>query len=204
MMAMGGGGSTYRSADGIWHAAIDIEPDRATGRRRRLTAQGKTKAVANARLRMKLDAYVRKGFTPNSPSPRLMDWLETWYHERAAANLRPNSRRSYEHAFLPLNKIAGARRISSLGHKDMAAIQDGLKCYSPKTATITWSVLKNALAAARDDNLIRTTPARLVRPVSGRRRPMKVLSRAQSAELIRNEHDPMWRLIWLLAFATGH
>ena len=45
-MAMGGGGSTYRSADGIWHAAIDIEPDRATGRRRRLTAQGKTKAVA--------------------------------------------------------------------------------------------------------------------------------------------------------------
>ena len=53
-MAMGGGGSTYRSADGIWHAAIDIEPDRA---------QGKTKAVANARLRMKLDAYVRKGGT---------------------------------------------------------------------------------------------------------------------------------------------
>lgn len=48
-MAMGGGGSTYKSADGIWHAAIDIEPDRATGRRRRLTAQGKTKAVANAR-----------------------------------------------------------------------------------------------------------------------------------------------------------
>ena len=42
-MAMGGGGSTYGSADGIWHAAIDIEPDRATGRRRRLTAQGKTK-----------------------------------------------------------------------------------------------------------------------------------------------------------------
>ena len=56
-MAMGGGGSTYKSADGIWHAAIDIEPDRATGRRRRLTAQGKTKAVAN------LDAYVRKGGT---------------------------------------------------------------------------------------------------------------------------------------------
>ena len=72
-MAMGGGGSTYRSADGIWHAAIDIEPDRATGRRRRLTAQGKTKAVANTRLRMKLDAYVRKGLTPNSPSPRLME-----------------------------------------------------------------------------------------------------------------------------------
>ena len=107
-MAMGGGGSTYKSADGIWHAAIDIEPDRATGRRRRLTTQGKTKAVANARLRMKLDAYVRKGFTPNSPSPRLMDWLETWYHERAEANLRPNSRRSYENAIARLNKIAGA------------------------------------------------------------------------------------------------
>ena len=111
---MGGGGSTYKSADGIWHAAIDIEPDRATGRRRRLTAQGKTKAVASARLRMKLDAYVRKGLTPNSPSPRLMDWLETWYHERAEANLRPNSRRSYENAIVRLNKIAG-RRPRSLG-----------------------------------------------------------------------------------------
>ena len=146
----------------------------------------------------------RKGFTPNSPSPRLMDWLETWYHERAEANLRPNSRRSYENAIVRLNKIAGARRISSLGHKDMAAIQDGLKCYSPKTATITWSVLKNALEAARDENLIRTNPAKMVRPVSGRRRPMKVLSPAQAAELIRNEPDPMWRLNWLLAFATGH
>lgn len=202
-MAMGGGGSTYKSADGIWHAAIDIEPDRATGRRRRLTAQGKTKAVANARLRMKLDAYVRKGLTPNSPSPRLMDWLETWYHERAEANLRPNSRRSYENAIVRLNKIAGARRINSLGHKDMADIQDGLKCYSPKTATITWSVLKNALEAARDENLIRRNPAKMVRPVSGRRRPMKVLSPAQAAELIKAEPDPMWRLNWLLAFATG-
>ncbi len=110
-MAMGGGGSTYRSADGIWHAAIDIEPDRATGRRRRLTAQGKTKAVANARLRMKLDAYVRKGFTPNSPSPRLMDWLETWYHERAEANLRPNSRRSYENAIVRVFCQVGVGRF---------------------------------------------------------------------------------------------
>lgn len=202
-MAMGGGGSTYKSADGIWHAAIDIEPDRATGRRRRLTAQGKTKAVANARLRMKLDAYVRKGFTPNSPSPRLMDWLETWYHERAEANLRPNSRRSYENAIVRLNKIAGARRINSLGHRDMAAIQDGLKCYSPKTATLTWSVLKNALEAARDENLIQVNPAKMVRTVSGRRRPMKVLSPAQAAELIKAEPDPMWRLNWLLAFTTG-
>lgn len=85
----------------------------------------------------------------------------------------------------------------------MADIQDGLKCYSPKTATITWSVLKNALEAARDENLIRTNPAKMVRPVSGRRRPMKVLSPAQAAKLIRNEPDPMWRLNWLLAFATG-
>lgn len=202
-MAMGGGGSTYKSADGIWHAAIDIEPDRATGRRRRLTAQGKTKAVANARLRMKLDAYVRKGFTPNSPSPRLMDRLETWYHERAEANLRPNSRRSYENAIVRLNKIAGARRINSLGHKDMAAIQDGLKCYSPKTATLTWSVLKNALEAARDENPIQRNPAKMVRTVSGRRKPMKVLSPEQAAELIKAEPDPMWRLNWLLAFTTG-
>lgn len=37
-MAMGGGGSTYRSADGIWHAAIDIEPDR--GHRAQAAAHG--------------------------------------------------------------------------------------------------------------------------------------------------------------------
>ncbi|TCE64504.1 phage integrase [Bifidobacterium longum subsp. longum] len=123
---------------------------------------------------MKLDAYVRKGRTPNSPSPRLMDWLETWYHERAEANLRPNSRRSYEHAIVRLNRIAGARRINSLGHKDMAAIQVGLKCYSPKTATITWSVLKNALEAARDENLIRRNPTKMVRPVSASSSSLKV------------------------------
>ncbi len=122
---------------------------------------------------MKLDAYVRKGLTPNSPSPRLMDWLETWYHERAEANLRPNSRRSYENAIVRLNRIAGARRINSLD-KDMADIQDGLKCYSPKTATITWSVLKNALEAARDENLIRRNPAKMVCPVSASSSSLKV------------------------------
>ena len=161
-MAMGGGGSTYRSADGIWHAAIDIEPDRATGRRRRLTAQGKTKAVANARLRTKLDAYVRARASRRTRRRRA-SWTG-WRH----------SRRSYENAIVRLNKMAGARRINSLGHKDMADIQDGLKCYSPKTATITWSVLKNALAAARDENLIRRNPAKMVRPVSASSSSLKV------------------------------
>lgn len=72
--------------------------------------------MANARLRIKLDAYVRKVFTPNSPSPRLMDCLETWYHhERAEANLRPNSRRSYENAIVRLNKIAGAKAHQHAG-----------------------------------------------------------------------------------------
>lgn len=103
-----------------------------------------------------------------------MDWLETWYHERAEANLRPNSRRSYENAIVRLNRIAGARRINSLGHEDMAAIQDGLKCYSPKTATITWSVLKNALEAARDENLIWRNSAKMVRPVSASSSSLKV------------------------------
>ncbi len=132
-MAMGGGGSTYRSADGIWHAAIDIEPDRATGCRRRLTAQGKTKAVANARLRMKLDAYVRARASRRTHRRRASwtGWrLGTTSGPRP--NLRPNSRRSYENAIVRLNRMAGARRINSLGHKDMADIQDGLKCYSPK------------------------------------------------------------------------
>lgn len=65
-------------------------------------------------------------------------------------------------------------RINSLDHKDMAAIQDGLKCYSPKTATITWSVLKNALEAARDENLIRRNSAKMVRPVSASSSSLKV------------------------------
>lgn len=94
-----------------WNLARRDRHRARQGHRAQEAAQGKTKAVANARLRMKLDAYVRKGFTPNSPSPRLMDWLETWYHERAEANLRPNSRRSYENAIVRLNRIAGARRI---------------------------------------------------------------------------------------------
>ena len=94
-----------------------------------------------------------------------MDWLDDLVPRAGRGNLRPNSRRSYENAIVRLNRIAGARRINSLD-KDMADIQDGLKCYSPKTATITWSVLKNALEAARDENLIRRNPAKMVRPVS--------------------------------------
>ena len=43
-----------------------------------------------------------------------------------------------------------------------------------RTATITWSVLKNALEAARDENLIRRNPAKMVRPVSASSSSLKV------------------------------
>ena len=162
-MAMGGGGSTYRSADGIWHAAIDIEPDRSPGagggprqdqgggEREAQDEDGRIRAQG---LHAELAVAVPHGLAGD------------WYHERAEANLRPNSRRSYENAIVRLNRIAGARRINSLGHKGHGRHSGRLKCYSPKTATITWSVLKNALEAARDENLIRRNPAKMVRPVS--------------------------------------
>lgn len=137
---------------------------------------------------MKLDAYVRKGFTPNSPSPPhglARDLVPRAGQGQPASEQQAKLRERHRAAEQDSRREA----ISSLGHKDMAAIQDGLKCYSPKTATITQSVLKNALEA-RDENLIRTNPAKMVRPVSGRRRPMKVLSpRRRRADKERTRPD---------------
>ena len=49
------------------YRSFGLKTKRSTGLKtiehKQLTAQGKTKAVANVRLRMKLDAYVRKGGT---------------------------------------------------------------------------------------------------------------------------------------------
>ena len=104
-MAMGGGGSTYRSADGIWHARNDIEPNRAAQAGEAAHGPRQDQGGGEREAQDEAGRIRAQGLHAElAVAAPAMDWLETWYHERAEANLRPNSRRSYENAIVRLNR----------------------------------------------------------------------------------------------------
>ena len=63
-MAIGSSGSTYKSADGIWHAAIDIEPDRATQAQAAAHGPRQNQGGGERELRMKLGRIRAQGRNP--------------------------------------------------------------------------------------------------------------------------------------------
>mgnify|MGYP001270177982 FL=1 len=86
-----GSGSVYPERTGGYRATCELPPDPATGRRRRLVARGRTKAVALKRLKDKKLEYERSGRMPSQTTPYLKDWLDRWLDEIVKPRLRPST-----------------------------------------------------------------------------------------------------------------
>ena len=194
-----GTGSIRQIRKGVWRASCETLPDRETGARRRISAQGPTRAIAQRRLKDKLNNQ-----TSLAPDARMTlgEWMESWMRWKSE-RLTPNSRRAYRGAIRRIDGMCAARRLDQLNTADIIAIRDGLRQWSPKTASLTWGVLTTTLDAAREEGLISRNPARRFDPPRAIRRPMGVLGVDQAARLIDREPDPMWRFNWALAFMVG-
>jgi hypothetical protein len=83
-----GEGTVFRSADGRWEAMVDLGPDPATGRRRRLHLRGATKADVMAKM--------RRAHEQSQPANRqsVSNWLETWL-DVVARTAKPSTLRTY-------------------------------------------------------------------------------------------------------------
>lgn len=78
-----GAGSLYQRKDGVWVATQELPPDPRTGKRRRLTAKGKSRAAAVERLKTKIKNAQLDGEPSGAQLPPLSEWLTHWRETRA-------------------------------------------------------------------------------------------------------------------------
>jgi integrase len=144
-------GSIYqRHGDGRWAAALTL----SNGRRR--TLYGRTRADVDQKL-----LQARTANSESSPSAkkklRLDAFLNTWLDETAAIKVRPRTLERYRQIVrLHLIPSIGDRRVVDLTKADVQRmIRDGTKKgLSPQTVAHHRAVLRGALNAAVDDDII--------------------------------------------------
>lgn len=198
-----GSGSLYRTADGHWEAACSLPPDPQTGKRRRLKAKGETAHEAQARLDAKKEKAITAGRMPSSRAPKFADWWEVWL-EQLAPELRPATVKAYRSCGRRICSLIGAVRLDRITPAVLRDWQTKAKAqWSTRTVRIDWSLIGSCLKAAVVEGHIESSPAESMRSPRGAVGTRAAMTPDQAAMVIAAETDPMWRLQWLLAFATG-
>lgn len=209
-----GSGSVYRPRDGYgWIATCELPPDPRTGKRRRLTAKGKTAAQAQLRLKDKRIEYERTGKMQSSVSPQLGDWLDRWLDEIVSLRLRPSTVMTYRSVVeANIKPSIGGVRLASLEPRHFRMMEEyivkgdessGRKPKSSGTAASAWRTLHKALEDAVKEGLIDSNPCDKAEAPRVAYKERKALSPSQAGEMVRCETDSMWHLMWRLMFETG-
>ena len=144
-----GAGSLYQRKDGVWVATQELPPDPRTGKRRRLTAKGKSRAAAVERLKTKIK---------NAQLPPLSEWLTHW-RETRAYRLRPSTQEIYMCACRRVSRLIGETRLDRLTPQLLTKWQaDAERLYSHRTVCMDRTVLTQALEQAVTNGLLDGNP----------------------------------------------
>ena len=73
-----GAGSIIHRKDGSWEFRREVGRDPATGKRRYVSAKGRTKAGARERFDARIAEMERTGLLSGAKSPYLKDYAERW------------------------------------------------------------------------------------------------------------------------------
>jgi integrase len=192
-----GEGTTYRTTDGRWRAAI-VAPDPATGlpRRRYLSAPTERELLAKlAAARTDRDRGEAVGATPT-----LEAWSRRWLIA-ARLRVRPATLANYRHG---LDRLAPRLGSTELARLRVADVEDALAALvagglAPSTASLARTALGACLADAVRDGLIARNVARLARPPRIPVRERLALAPADLRRLFAAvEPDPLGPAIVLL------
>jgi integrase len=196
-----GEGSVYRRKDGRYEALMRYVDDK--GRRRRMSAYGRTAKEARQKLR-DMQRRVEDGHAPRDSSVTVREWTCRWL-EVTSASRRATTQATYESLLrthvLP---VLGAVRLCDLspGHvEDWCMNLSASRSASTTRQALT--VLAMTLDAAMRQELVRRNVARLVdRPRVERREAASYSSDQVALLLDRARGERLEPLLSLLAY-TG-
>lgn len=193
-----GTGTIIHLPNGRYRVQYDAGPDPDTGRRRRVSATGRTRSearrLAQARLTA-LDATDPTGIT-------LGEWLDQWLDTAIRPRKAPNTTHAYETRIrLTINPAIGRIRLDRIRPSHIRIAEN--RAAGPATMAMTHSILTTALRAAVAEGLLDHNPTDTVEPPERAIPDHRFLNPDQARLLINHEPDPMWRLIWRILFTLG-
>ncbi|MDU2421440.1 MAG: site-specific integrase [Bifidobacterium scardovii] len=213
-----GSGSIIHRADGTWEFRREIEPDPATGKRRYVTAKGRTKADARERFDAKVAEMERTGLLPGSKSPYLKDYAERWLEEYRV-NVKPTTYRTRAGRIRACTQVIGHVRLTDLTADHVRKCMRVLsKRLAPSTLKDHFVSLKMMLDQAELEELIPIDPCRRVRPPRVEPGETRILAPDEPKRMIgvvpergakrrgpqpTADADESWMLLFELAFASG-
>lgn len=193
-----GEGTVFRSADGRWEAMVDLGPDPATGRRRRLHLRGATKADVTAKMRRAQEQGQVGGRQSAS------DWLGTWL-DVVARTAKPSTLKTYRtHVNYALGSF-GFVKLASLGPEHLERLYGQLTRRGVSAVTVqgVHRTLRSAFGEAERRGLVPRNPARLARPPRAETTEVVPLSLAEARAVLAAAAGERNYARWLLALGLG-
>lgn len=108
-----GAGSIIHRKDGSWEFRREVGRDPATGKRRYVSAKGRTKAGARERFDARIAEMERTGLLPGAKSPYLKDYAERWLEEYRL-NVKPTTYRTRAGRIHACMEVIGCIRLTDL------------------------------------------------------------------------------------------
>ena len=108
-----GAGSIIHRKDGSWEFRREVGRDPATGKRRYVSAKGRTKAGARERFDARIAEMERTGLLPGAKSPYLKDYAERWLEEYRL-NVKPTTYRTRAGRIHACMEVIGCVRLTDL------------------------------------------------------------------------------------------
>lgn len=200
-----GTGGVYQRKNGTWCGQVDL--GLVDGKRKRVTVYGRTKRVAETKVKALHKQLDEHGDLPTSDTT-VEKWLTYWLEHIASRRLKPNTYRTYRtYVREYLVPSVGKVKVSKLSVAHLRQMHDYVideKGKSPTTAYNAHRVLSIALGDGVKDN-------RLPRNIAGQRgtAPAKAESDRQSMtasdaiKVLRAAATDRLGERWLTALLTG-
>lgn len=148
----------------VWECFEELPKDPVTGKRKRISARGKTKPEAKAKLEKKMQEVTEYGLTTDPSQSKITfeqlanEWLQT--HKK---NIKTSAQRSREYHVKRLSKYIAKIEVRQITKKMYQNVIDQMEKdgYSYNTIYSAHSVAKNIFKQAIAWDIIKSSPAEM-------------------------------------------
>ena len=215
-----GTGTLWQDTKGGWHIRVMHGINPATGKRRFITASGKTRTQAKEKLQERLEQLQAESSLPYSTMPTFEQYTQRWLGS-IQTQVKPKVWSAYKSDVNALNSQLAATRLDKLTGIDIEYALNALaETRSSKTIHNYYIRVRQILTHAVQQRLIPTNPALQMQPPRYTIQETHIMNQGEPARAIRTiqtgtfrtnsalaiasqDEKDMWALMFTLAFETG-